>query len=394
MTNSKNARQTAGFTDKAAGRLSMISILAISAGLAAAPAQAQTVIEPSDMPMQSPVASPEPVQQPAPVTVTPSTGAKTAPTVSPNRADALATDGGFDAATVAPEALAQIEAEKQARKAAAEKAEQSAAAARAAAAERSAALVRNSNAPATATPTPDATAAPAASTLATADPAPVTASDTAPAGIEPAPVTTDPAVAAGDLPADSEWTLLAALAGLLGLGGMGAFVASRRRKSKLQAAAPEYAAQRSERETAAVAAATMPELRRDPVETAARSGTQPDGQRTAAAMDFKGFVAAQPSFEEPRSRADHNIPLGQRRVAAAPRPYLRETDMARRPGYFTEHVDAIPTPQNPFLTRQKRLKRARHLDARLAELNAARAIRPDKISGTMQATRPLEPAYS
>tara|TARA_R110002126_G_scaffold152831_2_gene299970 strand:+ start:4155 stop:5327 length:1173 start_codon:yes stop_codon:yes gene_type:complete len=390
MTNSKNARQTAGFSDKAAGRLSMISILAISAGLAAAPAQAQTVIEPSDMPMQSPVASPEPVQQPAPVTVTPSTGAETTPMVSPDRADALATDGGFDAATVAPEALAQIEAEKQARKAAAEKAEQSAAAVRTAAAERSAALARNSNAPATVTPTPDMTAAPAASMLATADPAPVTASDTAPAGIEPAPVTTDPAVAAGDLPADSEWTLLAALAGLLGLGGMGAFVASRRRKSKVQATAPEYAAQRSERETAAVAAATMPELRRDPVETAAGSGAQ----STTAAIDFKGFVAGQPSFEEPRSRADHNIPLGQRRVAAAPRPYLSEVDLARSPGYFTTHVDAIPTPQNPFLTRQRRLKRARHLDARLAEMKENQAMRPDRISGAMLGARSPEPVFS
>lgn len=393
MTNSKNARQTAGFTDKAAGRLSMISILAISAGLAAAPAQAQTVIELSDMPMQSPVASPGPLQQPAPVTVTPSTGAETTPMVSPDRADALATDGGFDAATVAPEALAQIEAEKQARKAAAEKAEQSAAAARAAA-ERSAALARNSSAPATVTPTPDMTAAPAASMLATADPAPVTASDTAPAGIEPAPVTTDPAVAAGDLPADSEWTLLAALAGLLGLGGMGAFVASRRRKSKVQATAPEYAAQRSERETAAVAAATMPELRRDPVETAAGSGAQSVGHGTTAAIDFKGFVAGQPSFEEPRSRADHNIPLGQRRVAAAPRPYLSEADLARSPGYFTTHVDAIPTPQNPFLTRQRRLKRAWHLDARLAEMKESQAMRPDRISGPTLGARSPEPVFS
>ena len=394
MTNSKNARQTAGFPDKAAGHLSMISILAISAGLAAAPAQAQTVIEPSDMPMQSPVASPEPVQQPAPVTVTPSTGAETTPMVSPDRADALATDGGFDAATVAPEALAQIEAEKQARKAAAEKAEQSVAAVRTAAAERSAALARNSSAPATVTPTPDMTAAPAASMLATADPAPVTASDTAPAGIEPAPVTTDPAVAAGDLPAESEWTLLAALAGLLGLGGMGAFVASRRRKSKVQATAPEYAAQRSERETAAVAAATMPELRRDPVETAAGSGAQSVGHGTTAAIDFKGFVAGQPSFEEPRSRADHNIPLGQRRVAAAPRPYLSEADLARSPGYFTTHVDAIPTPQNPFLTRQRRLKRARHLDAWLAEMKANQVMRPDRISGAMLGARSPEPVFS
>lgn len=393
MTNSKNAPSAAGFPGRAAVRVSMISMMAISIGIAAAPAQAQSMIDPSDMPMQSPVAAPAPapvpVIQPAPVMIMPTTEAKPPSPAPSDRANALASDGGFDATTVAPEALAQIEAEKQARKAAAAK---SAAATKAAAAERSAALARNSSAPADVAAdngTDGMADTPASSALAVVEPVPVAGFESGPAVSDPVPLAPDTATTPADSTGDADWTLLAALAGLLGLGGVGAYAASRR-KSKAQPAAHAYVADKSEPETAAFAAATIPELRREPVEEA---GAENDEQGAAAAEHLAGFVAGLPSFEEPRSKADHNITLGQRRVAAAPRPYLGEADVARRPGYFAAHVDAIPTPQNPFLTRQKRLKRARYLEAKLAEMKAAQAMNPTGITGNMQVTRPMTPAY-
>jgi hypothetical protein len=394
MTNSKNAPSAAGFPGRAAVRVSMISMMAISIGIVAAPAQAQSMVDPSDMPMQSPVAAPAlapvPVTQPAPVTIMPTPEAKRPSPAPSDRANALATDGGFDATTVAPEAMAQIEAEKQARKAAAAK---SAAATKAAAAERSAALARNDSAPTDAVAdngTDGMADTPASSALAAVEPAPVAGFESGPAMIDPVPLASDTAATPADSTGDADWTLLAALAGLLGLGGVGAYAASRRRKSKAQPAAHAYVAHKSEPETVAVAAATMPELRREPV---VEAGAENDEQGAAATEHLAGFVAGLPSFEEPRSKADHNITLGQRRVAAAPRPYLGEADVARRPGYFAAHVDAIPTPQNPFLTRQKRLKRARYLEAKLAEMKAAQAMNPTGITGNMQVTRPMTPAY-
>ena len=85
MTNNNNPIKN-GSSAKAAGRLSMISVLAVSAGLAAAPAQAQSVIAPSDMPMQSPVAVPQTAPAPAPTVqsapvIRPSTPTTAAPTV-------------------------------------------------------------------------------------------------------------------------------------------------------------------------------------------------------------------------------------------------------------------------------------------------------------------------
>ena len=389
MTNCDNATRTAGFPGKAAARVSMISMMAIAVGIAAAPVHAQSTIDPSDMPMQSPVAAPTPapVTQPAPVTIMPATKATASPPVTSDRADALATDGGFDAATVAPEALAQIEAEKQARKAAAAK---TAAAARASAADRAPTAARNSDMPVDSGANGTATNS-ASSNLAATEPAPVAGFESAPAVIQPAPAASDTATAPADISGESDWTLLAALAGLLGLGGVGAYAATRRRKHKDEPVAREYAAGKSEPERSAVAAAIMPELRRDPVGEAASLPGEPGA---GAKAHLAGFVAGLPSFEEPGSTADHHITIGERRVAAAPRPYLGEADLARRPGYFTAHVDAIPTPQNPFLTRQKRLERARHLDAKLAEMKAAQAMDPTRITGNMQVTRPMAPAYS
>ena len=391
MTSCNNATHTAGFPGKAAARVSMISMMAIAIGIGSAPVQAQSTIEPSDMPIQSPVAAPDPapvpVTEPAPVMIMPVTKAKPSPPVTSDRADTLATDGGFDAATVAPEALAQIEAEKQARKSAAAK---SASAARVAAAERAPTVARNSDTPVDSSA---GTAGNSAShTLAAAEPAPVAGFESAPSVVQPGPAASDTVTAPADISGESDWTLLAALVGLLALGGVGVYAATRRRKHKDQPVAREYAADGREPERSAVAAAIMPELRRDPV---GEAESLPRGEPSAGAKaHLTDFVAGLPSFEEPGSKADHHITIGQRRVAAAPRPYLGEADLSRRPGYFMAHVDAIPTPQNPFLTRQKRLKRARHLDAKLTEMKAAQAMNPTRITGNMQVTRPMAPAYS
>ena len=58
------------------------------------------------------------------------------------------------------------------------------------------------------------------------------------------------------------------------------------------------------------------------------------------------------------------------------------------------HVDAMPTPQNPFLTRQNRLKRARALDASLAEMKVSVGNARRKMDQAMVSPRALEPAFS
>jgi hypothetical protein len=347
--------------------LSMISMLAISAGLAAAPAHAQTVIAPSQMPMQSPVAVPQPTPAPtaesSPVTSRPTAQATTPAT--PDRADDLATRGGFDAATVAPEALAQIESEQQTRKAEA---------AEAAATKAAPARARTTSAPASAAAdsgTDSMTMA--APVAATSGHVPAAGFDSLPPLIQPQAAPAAPETVPADLPGDADWNLLAALAALLGIGGAGAYAVSRRRKGH------------SDPESDPVTEATMPELRRNPLEEEQRSA--------ATKADFAAFVGGLPPFEAPRSKADHHVKNAERRVAAASPPYLGEADLFRPNGYFMTHVDGIPTPQNPFLTRQKRLKRAQYLDAKLAEMKAAHAMNPTGITGTMQATRPLRAAY-
>ena len=96
----------------------------------------------------------------------------------------------------------------------------------------------------------------------------------------------------------------------------------------------------------------------------------------------------------PRGRTGSAVTIGERRVVAAPRPYLGEADLSRPEGYFTTNVDAIPTPQNPFLTRSKRQKRARLLDRKLTEMKASVGEARRKMDREMQAPRPLEPAFS
>lgn len=387
-----------GLSAKSAGPLSMISMLAISAGIAAAPAQAQSVIAPSDMPMQSPVAVPTPSPAPAPamqsppVTSIPSAEARTIAPVTPNGADDLATQGGFGAATVAPEALAQIEREQQARQAAAK-----AAAAKAASTTASPARVRTDSAPAlaSAASTPVATTGPAngeAETMnaeSTGDS--VAGFDAVPPIMQSTPATPEGAATPADLSGETDWGLLAALAALLGVGSVGAYAASRRRKVRAQ---PVVAADQGEPDSDPVMAATMPELRGEPVVAEPGSAALAAQRSASTKTDFSAFVGNLPPFEAPRSKADRHVKNAQRRVAAAPRPYLGEADLSRQSGYFMAHVDAMPTPQNPFLTRQMRLKRARHLDRKLVEIKAANAMRPNQVSGTMEAARPLEPAYS
>ena len=205
-----------------------------------------------------------------------------------------------------------------------------------------------------------------------------------------APVS-QPAVSQEAIPVDdaTDWGLLAALAALLGVGGAGAYAIGRRRKSKGQTAA---AIHREAPVPASVTEAIMPELRQKPVETEIRptvAAQQPNsrsaGSNVSTKVAFANFVADLPEFE---------VPLGRRRVAAAPRPYLGGSDLSRPEGYFMAHVDAMPTPQNPFLTRQNRLKRARALDAKLAEMKASVARARRKMDREMASPRPLEPAFS
>lgn len=358
---------------KSASPLSMISLLAISAGIAGAPAQAQEMTS-SPVPAQPvPVIAPQPASVVEPV-----------PTATESRAAAMASKGGFDAATVAPEALAEIEREQQAREDAAAAAAQSAAAARAATARP--APVRTSSAAVT-----DSTmqAAPALG----AEDASATAEGTADSSaIIPmiAPVA-ESAPAPDGMPAEggTVGSLLAALAALLGVGGAGAYAATRRRRNKT-------------RQAAALNAAIMPELRDNSVKEdirrkmdAVQAPAQPTAEdRLNAEMDLAKFVATLPAYDGVPAKADRTIKLGQRRVAAAPRPYLGEADLNRPAGYFTAQVDALPTPQNPFLTRHNRFKRARYLDARLAGRKTGTSDSRAGITGKMEVSRPMEPAFA
>ena len=391
---------------KAAGPLSMISILAISVGLAAAPAHAQDITVPAMIapvqpvqPVQaSPVISPQP-EPTAPSASNPA-AAKTAttPPVTQSRADELASKGGFDAETVAPEALAQIEREQQARKAAAATAAAAAAPVKASASRANGSSASNISADGNAD-SMIASDAPAATPTFEAE----TAAGTVAAipAVQPAPeVVSPPNSLSGETGAD--FGLLAALAALLGVGGAGAYAAARRRKSKSQAAPVVPPVMDSNDPfPASLNAAIMPELRRNQVEPEAcpmvdtdETAVQSLESKATTKADFAQFVANLPSFEAPLGKTDRSVTLGQRRVAAAPRPYLAEADLSRNAGYFTANVDAMPTPQNPFLTREKRLKRARFLDGKLASTKAPTRKSPTRVTGEMQVSRPLEPAFS
>ena len=411
MTNNLNAPADSAFPGKRAGRLSMISMLAISVGIAASPVHAQDMIEPLGATL-APVPAPDLVApQPAPasaptavsppVTSPPMTRANTTPQIAPDRADDFAEKGGFDAETVAPEALAQIESEQQARKAAASKATAAKAA--------TTAMATARPAPARATSAPEAGSAtqggPALDGDDSAAFAEVTA-DAAAATPMIAPVS-QPAVSQEAIPVDdaTDWGLLAALAALLGIGGAGAYAVGRRRKSHERSAAETSKAEVHGRDPfpAAINEAIMPELRDNPAEPEVHSpatADQPAGRPVTSnagiktKVAFADFVADLPEFETPAGKADRSTTIGQRRVTAAPRPYLGEADLSRPEGYFMADVDAMPTPQNPFLTRQNRLKRARALDASLAEMKVSVGNARRKMDQAMVSPRALEPAFS
>ncbi|WP_323801268.1 hypothetical protein [Parasphingorhabdus sp.] len=399
-----NERLYEGLSAKAAGPVSMISMLAISVGLAAAPAHAQDITVPAMIapvqPVQSVQASPVISPQPEPTAPSASNpaAAKTAttPPETQSRADDLASKGGFDAETVAPEALAQIEREQQARKAAAATA--AAAPVKASGSRANGSSASNISADSNAD-SMIASDAPAAAPTFEAE----TAAGTVAAipAVQPAPeVVSPPNSLSGETGAD--FGLLAALAALLGVGGAGAYAAARRRKGKGQAApVVPPVVHGNDPLPASLNAAIMPELRRNQVEPEARPMVDTDQtavqtleSKATTKADFAQFVANLPSFDKPLGKADRSVSLGQRRVAAAPRPYLAEADLSRTAGYFTANVDAMPTPQNPFLTREKRLKRARFLDGKLASTKAPNSKSPTRVTGEMQVSRPLEPAFS
>ncbi len=404
MTNSINAPIDSGFPVKSAGRLSMISMLAISVGMAAAPGHAQSVTTP-DMTAPAPppaVATPQPAPAPsptmAPTVALPSAGSPPAakvdgaPPVATGRADDLARKGGFDAQMVAPEALAQIESEQQARKAAA--AEAAAATAKRPVKSASPANRRaNSAATSTATTAPEPAADPVAGfspDLAIGAGAPVAAIPNVDAA--PPKAATSPDTFAGESNAD--WGMLAALAALLGVGGAGAYAVGGRRKSKVQATS-ELPSRDSL--PASMDEAIMPELRTNPIIPMVDSeqGTaQTVESKVSTKVAFANFVANLPELEVPLGRSGRPVTIGERRVAAAPRPYLGEKDLSLPEGHFTANVDAKPTPQNPFLTREKRQRRARLLDRKLTEMKSSVGEARRKMDREMQAPRPLEPAFS
>ncbi|WP_339826962.1 hypothetical protein [uncultured Parasphingorhabdus sp.] len=410
MTNNINAPVDSGFAVKSAGHLSMISMLAISVGLAAAPAHAQSVATP-DMTAPAPaptVATPQPAPAPsatmAPTVALPPAGGSPAakvdatPPVNADRADDLAQKGGFDAKTVAPEALAQIQSEQQARKAAAA----DATAAIAKPAVKASASPTNRPANSAATSTAAAPPEPATDPVAGFSPdlaigagAPVAAIPNV--GTAPPEVAASPDTTAGAGESNADWGLLAALAALLGVGGAGAYAVGRRRKSKGQAAVEINEVEVHGRDPfpAEMNEAIMPELRRDPIMPKVDSEqvtAQTVESNVSTKVAFANFVANLPELDVPLGR--DGSPIGERRVAAAPRPYLGEADLSRPEGYFTTNVDAMPTPQNPFLTREKRQRRARLLDRKLTEMKASVGEARRKMDREMEAPRPLEPAFS
>ncbi|CAO1651333.1 hypothetical protein [Parasphingorhabdus sp. NYA22] len=401
MTKSINVSLSHGLPAKAAGSLSMISMLAISVGMAAAPAQAQEMTAPAmTAPVQAPpVIGPQPAPTASPTMAPtiaappasspPAVKAETMPSVSQERADELANKGGFDAETVAPEALAQIEREQQARRAATAKA--------AAASVKTPVRASGSASPAVDNRALEATAVAEMPTVLEIGTEGATGTVAAIPTAQPTPeVAASPDALSGEAGAD--WGLLAALAALLGVGGAGAYAVSRRRKSEGEAPTEPRS---NDPLPASLTAATISDQRHDLVEEETDPAADME-QVTARTLeskattnaDFAQFVADLPAFETPAGKASRGVALGERRVAAAPRPYLAEADLARTAGYFTANVDALPTPQNPFLTREKRLKRARYLDGKLAGMNRPPRESRTRIAGEMKVSRPLEPAFS
>ena len=397
MINSINAQSKNSLRTVTAGRVSMIGILAMSVGIAAAPANAQDITAPDTTAPVSPVISSPIMEAPtanslpgeaAPVSKAPVAGVNAIPQVTPDRADDLASKGGFDVETVAPEALAQIEREQQ---------EREAATAKAAAASIKEPVKAPGRVIADAVDTSGVSdnrvdsigASSDGSTAAIVDgEMPVIAVPPEPSGVEaPDSVSRE---------SDPDWGLLAALAAMLGIGSAGVYAAGRRKSKNLHTGDQAVTSSDNFASPASLNDMIMPELRRDPdraetplADDAGLDPTQSVGEKLSVEASFTEFVANLPAFEAPLDKGNRRVSMLDRRVAAAPRPYLGETDMSRNDGYFTANIDAMPTPQNPFLTRQKRLKRARFLDQKLAAMKTSASM-----GRTKQVSRPREPAFT
>jgi hypothetical protein len=70
-------------------------------------------------------------------------------------------------------------------------------------------------------------------------------------------------------------------------------------------------------------------------------------------------------------------PNESRRVGIVPGSLLADRiDYSKPAGYYAAIVDDGPTPLNPFLTRQNRLRRAHFLDRQLSRAASRREERP------------------
>lgn len=156
---------------------------------------------------------------------------------------------------------------------------------------------------------------------------------------------------------DDDALVLAALAGILGLGAIGGGIALSRRRRDGATVAPE------------------------PVDFEPEGAVAPRSEpvRTTSAV---GATAAAPA---PR-RASSDAMRERLGITPMPAKYAA-TD--RPIGYYESMVDEGPTPENPFLTRRKRLVRARFLDKQVAR--NAEQRRSSRATPELR-TRELEPA--
>lgn len=156
---------------------------------------------------------------------------------------------------------------------------------------------------------------------------------------------------------DDDALVLAALAGILGLGAIGGGIALSRRRRDGTTVTPE------------------------PVdfEPEGAVAPRPEPVRTTSAV---GATAAAPAPRRASSDAMHE------RLGITPMP-AKYAATDRPIGYYESMVDEGPTPENPFLTRRKRLVRARFLDKQVAR--NAEQRRSSRATPELR-TRELEPA--
>lgn len=128
-------------------------------------------------------------------------------------------------------------------------------------------------------------------------------------------------------------TLLAALAALFGLGGAAGILAFRRRR-----------ANRDDAVEAIEPAAALPLAMHEPVRHEPRTAP-----RAAAVRQRMPLVSADSTKVRPTATGS----------------LVEKIDFSKPAGYYEASVDQAPSPENPFLTRTKRLSRARFLDRQL-----------------------------